>query len=785
MPAGARLGKRDRPGFNGLHKISENLRSQLTWSDLFIGSGAALILALLLVVFRYYSVPEFRSGDIATEDVRALQDVTYQDREAMAAEQEKARDQSQAVYDFDGALIERIKRDLSLAFSTGRSILAEKKVPPSGLLSQADQDLLLADLESSLGRALPPNVLPVLLSFRFGASLEGRLIRVLDAVLRDGLVDDQGWQQFLRDQRRNIIVRDNTMPGERSLAAAYMARNRAAAREYLRQFQAEFSDLTQSDRARLFSFLDTLLVPNLVYDPVGTNRRREAAGSRVSPVEVTIRQGKTIVRKGEVVTPVIVEQLAALRTEQTPKSVLSQFLGFFLFVVICLYGLWRYFILYQNRHHKIRHQMTLILMILLAVFGVIRILSGLADILSQRVPVEAFRGPVQLYSMIPFAFGALLIALLVDLNLAILASMMVALLAGLFYGDPYMAAYAFLGSLAGIYGVRHYKDRAAILKAGLIISLMNVVCLLGIDGLRQAPITPWSLMLQFGCGLASGALASTLASIMLPAFESLFKITTDIRLLEMSNLNAPALRRLSVEAPGTYHHSLMLATLAEPAAEAIGANPLLVRVGAYYHDIGKIPKPEYFVENQSLGINKHDALSPNMSCLIIASHVKDGLEMAKDLRLTQDIIDLIPQHHGTRIMTYFYRKAVDAANDKIQEVDEVDFRYPGPKPQTKEAAILMLADSIEAASRTLTEPSSAQVQGMIDRLVDSIIADNQLGECDITMREIGLVKDAFFKTLTGVYHRRLDYPGYDFQPTEDKTDKNSINNSNPKHAKAM
>jgi putative nucleotidyltransferase with HDIG domain len=262
-------------------------------------------------------------------------------------------------------------------------------------------------------------------------------------------------------------------------------------------------------------------------------------------------------------------------------------------------------------------------------------------------------------------------------------------------------------------------------------------------------------------------------------------LTSDIRLLELSDLGHPLLEKLAIDAPGTYHHSLMVGTLAEAAAETIGANALLARVGAYYHDLGKMLKPEYYVENQAFGINKHEALSPNMSCLIIASHVKDGLELAKEIRLAPDISDLIPQHHGTRIMTYFYRKALDASNGKSHEIDEVDFRYPGPKPQSREAAILMMADSIEAASRTLSDPSPAQIQGMIDRLVDSILADNQFDECDITLREIGLVKEAFFKILTGLYHRRLDYPGYDFKALEDRPERAAVSNSSPGHAKAV
>ncbi len=785
MPGVAKLGKRERPGYNGFRRISENLRSQLTWHDLIWGFGVAVLLSLLFVVFHYNAVPDYRSGDVATRDVRALQDVTYQDTGATAEAREKARDQSQAVYDFDGLLVDRIKRDLSQAFSTARNILAEKSVPPKGPLPPEVRTELLADLERNLGRSLAPSALPFFLQERFNPSLEGRIVRVLDAVLRGCIVDDQDWPQFLRDKPTGIVVRDNSTQGERPLATTYMARNRTAAREYLRQYQADFVDLPPRDRAQLMAFMDTLLVPNLVYNQAETEKRRAAAAASVAPVEITIRQGKTVVRRGESVTPEIASQLAALRNERQLKSTLAQFLGFLFFVVAFLYGLWRYFILHENCLEKIRQHMMLIMLVLLAVFGVVRILTGFADILSQRLPADIFPGPSQLYYVIPFAFGAILITLLVDVNAGIITSMLVATLSGLFYTDIYLAAYAVLGCLAGVYGVRHYRDRAAILKAGLTISLVNILCLLGIDGLHQTALTVWGAVLQLGCGFLSGALAATLASILLPTLESIFKITTDIRLLEMSNLNAPALRRLSVEAPGTYHHSLMLAALAETAAEAIGANSLLVRVGAYYHDIGKLLKPEYYVENQSFGINKHDTLSPNMSCLIIASHVKDGLEMAKEMRLAECISDLIPQHHGTRIMTYFYRKAIDAINGKGQEIDDVDFRYPGPKPQTKEAAILMLADSIEAASRTLSDPSPAQVQGMIDRLVDAILADNQLDECNITLREIGLVKDAFFKSITGLYHRRLDYPGYDFKTQEEKPDKNAVANSSPKHAKAI
>jgi len=282
-------------------------------------------------------------------------------------------------------------------------------------------------------------------------------------------------------------------------------------------------------------------------------------------------------------------------------------------------------------------------------------------------------------------------------------------------------------------------------------------------------------------------LASAIAYLLLllPILERMFKITTDIRLLELSNLNSKVLSELLEKAKGTYWHSLEVGMLAEAAAEAIGANSLLVRVGAYYHDIGKIRKPEYFGENQDY-VNKHDALSPNMSCLILASHVNDGLALADEIGLPQDIRDLIKQHHGTRIMHFFYRKALDSMNGRSQEIDEVDFRYPGPKPQTKEAAILMIADAINGASRTFhDQPSPAQLQGMIDRLTDDILADGQLDECDVTLREIGLVKEAMLNIMTGRYHRRVDYPGYDFKTVQGKPGGIPVQNSGSKHAKAV
>jgi len=594
--------------------------------------------------------------------------------------------------------------------------------------------------------------------------------------LRDGIIADR--EQFLRHQRAGIVLRSSAHASERTLSDGYLARDMASAKEYVRQSRHNFSTLSLRDQDSMVRFLENSLFPTLLYNREETDARRAAAAARVSPVRLEIKQGQVILRSGEQVTPAIMIQLDALRSLKRPRSLIGQFSGYFLISAILIYSIWRYLVFYQVRQRKIRNHMTLMLVIMACVLVTIRLATALADILGERFP--RFHNPEILYYGIPFAFGALLTTLLVDVHLGIVSTILLAVLTGLFYGDIDVAADLILGSLGAIYSIRQYRDRAAILKAGFTIGVVNILALGALNVLRQAPVRVSDAMDQLVLALVSGILSSALASMLLPGLEAIFKIVTDIRLLELSNLNAPLLRTLSMEAPGTYHHCLMVATLAEDAAEAIGANPLLARVAAYYHDIGKVKKPEFFVENQSGDPNKHEELPPQTSCRILAGHVHEGLQLAKEAGLPQLISDMIPQHHGTRIMTYFYQKAKDSACVKDAELNDVDFRYPGPKPQSREAAIMMMADTVEAASRTLAEPTKPQIRKMIDRLIDAIIGENQFVECDITLKDVQRVKDSFFKILTGTFHHRIDYPGYDFKETNRDAERPAFQNPGAK-----
>ena len=783
MPTVSRVGKRERPSRSWFLGTLENLRCQLTRVDALAGVVLSVVIAVMLTGFRLQRVPDYRVGMVAAHEVRAAQDLIYEDVEATAQKLAAAMAAVPTVYELDGQLIDAREQDVARYFSSARNLLVERKVPAEGPIPKSKEAEVLGELESLGGGNLPPAVLPLFLKYRFSVTLEGQLVKTLDTVLRSGIVSDKA--RFLKDQQASVVLRDSVSPVERPLAEGYRVRDVEDARAHLNQFALEFYTLPPLDRERVLAYLQGLLAPTLLPGEDETKRRREAAASRIPPVEVRIKQGTIIVRSGEEVTPDAAKQLDALRNTQRPRSIARQAVGFLFFALVLAYAVWRYFVFYQTRHRKIRNHTLLILLVLISVLFVVRLMTGLADFLSERLAVDAFRDPLNLCYAIPFAAGAMLVTLLVDTSFGIFLAMTLGALVGLYYGDASMGSYALLGSLAAIYSVRQYKDRAAIVKAGLTIGLVNVMSVLAIQLLRQPPLTLPDFAPQAGFAYLGGILTSAMASMMLPALESLFKITTDIRLLELSNLNAPALRRLSVEAPGTYHHSLMVGTLGEAAAEAIGANPLLVRVGAYYHDIGKMLKPEYFVENQMYGPNKHESLSPNMSSLIIASHVKDGLALAKEMRLAQVIQEMIPQHHGTRVMTYFYHKAKGSAEGKNSEVVEADFRYPGPKPKSREAAIVMMADAVEAASRSLSDPTAAQIQGMICRLTDAIVDDNQLDECDITLRDIRMVEESFFKTLAGLYHRRVDYPGYDFRESGNGAEKAPVQGTGIQPAKAV
>jgi putative nucleotidyltransferase with HDIG domain len=360
------------------------------------------------------------------------------------------------------------------------------------------------------------------------------------------------------------------------------------------------------------------------------------------------------------------------------------------------------------------------------------------------------------YLAIPITLGPMLLSMLLDASIAFVGTIVISLVLGASAGNNFhLALMVFIVGTIALFSVQKIRNRGQMFQAIFFImigyALLNFSYgFIHYESFRQ-------MLQNFAFYLLPNAiLVPTAVFLLIGLFERFFDVTTDITLLELSDLNHPLLKRLSVEAPGTFHHSIIVGNLAEAAAKEIGANSLLARVGCYYHDIGKMQLSEYFVENQPSSVSKHESLTPSMSSLILEKHVRAGLELGDQYRLPIAVKKFIPEHHGTSIMSYFYHKALETMDPK--DVNENDFRYPGPKPQSRETAIAMLADTVEAASRALPNPNLQRITALVDNLIEKRFQEGELDECDITLRELNKIKAAFVRVLMGIHHIRIEYP---------------------------
>ena len=750
--------------FLGRRRDRKGLVARLMLLETAVWLGLALVVTSLLVRFEFQSVPDYQIGEIAVRTIEAPRDFTIEDRDATFQRQEEIKSTVPVIFDLDPQVRRRTAAELRGAFTEARRLLTEEGLNPSGSnrLSRAARDRLLPALQEFLPRFAQGDVLEICLRHSFSPSLENQmLVLIQEAMKPPGVVLSR--DALLRHQNRGLVLRNSLTQEDEPLNDWRALRDLSQARDLLRQNQYQLTAVSGEEKKQIITFLDGWIVPNVSYNENASMELEQLVMESVDPVLIRIKKGQTLVRQGNEVgrrERVLLEQLMTL---QQPRRLLSEFVGVLLIVSFFLFSIWQYFLVYQSEQKKMRNRYLLVALILCGTLVVTKIFIAMGDVIVGSLRIEELQDPWNFYFLAPLALGTILTVLLVGAQVAILYSLAFAVFVGLLTGQTVMLVYSLTGSLAAIYLLDQYRERAAIIKGGVFVGAVNIVVVLALQlyspdtGFQAVPFAARAI-----CGFLSGLFAAMLASLCLPILESVFGITTDIKLLELSSLNAPILRRLAVEAPGTYHHSIIVGTLAEAGAEAIGANSLLVRVGAYYHDIGKLKTPEYYIENQIYISNKHENLSPSMSSLILASHVKDGLALADEIKLVPEVRDLIPQHHGTRLMKYFYEKARDAADGKDRQVNENDFRYPGPRPQRKEAAILMLADQVEAAARTLQEPNPSQIRGLIRRLIQVNIQERQFDECDITMKDLDKILRAFERVITGMHHHRIEYPGFDF-----------------------
>jgi putative nucleotidyltransferase with HDIG domain len=751
--------------FVALGKLDSGLPAGMRLKNVLVGLGIALLTTALLIQYEFQSIPQYKVGDIADRTIEAPRDFTVVDQKATQEKREAAIRSVPVVFTFDFQVIQQITSEIRMAFEDARQTIAAERtqlgIPADKSLPKDSVRPLERKIDAMLPRFSYDQTIAICMKYGFSEGLEDQLVQLLNHAMKwPGVVLNRAILIHYRD--RGIVVH-NSVTGETEELNDWMAlRDVSQARDTLRQQEYELTQVTGDEKKELISFLERWIVPDTEFDEKATREAEQKALAEVNPVLIQVKQGKTIIRAGEEITEQSLSQLTALRSLRLQERWIDRIVGVFLIVLFLYFILWSYLQLHLVRE-KNPKDFFLLVLVLMGSLLINRLFLSLGETVAYSFRIPALQEPRNFFFFAPLALGAVLIMLLVGANLTIFFSIVQSAFIGLLTGELSVAVYCLAGSLTAIYTLRQYRDRSTLIRAGLWIGGVNLIVAFAFQlwSLSEG-FVPVVFLVRSLAGIVSGLLSALISTLFLPALESIFGLTTDIRLLELSNLNSPILRRLALEAPGTYHHSITVGTLAESGAEAIGANTLLIRVGAYYHDIGKIKHPEYYVENQIYTSNKHETLSPSMSSLILASHVKDGLALADEIKLGPKVAALIPQHHGTRVMTYFYRKAKEAAADKNVEVSENDFRYPGPKPQGKEAAILMLADQVEAAARTLQEPTPGQIRGLINRVTQATIQDGQLDECDITMKDLSKVERAFERVLTGIYHHRIEYPGFNF-----------------------
>lgn len=718
--------------------------------------------------------PRLEEGAIATRDVLAPTEILVPDEETTAEQRRRAQDAVLPVYDYDPMAGATLDDQLSKLFVEGRDFLSygggETAAQPSREIAdesasaeQKDENLRVA-LESASGLKLDAAQARLLREREFSAELEDRVRGLVATLMRAGVVDNK--TLFLENRLEGVTLRNLQTGAEVVQLDLYDYRGYPEEVESFVDAEIRrWRGWSASERRALVGFLLANITPNIYFNRTETTSRREAAAESEEQVFRQIRKGQVIVRKGDVINASAVRIWNEMEGRRQSRSQLLPLLGNGLLLVLVALVLWFALRKEQRPREQLPPKLGALLLILVlalvaAKFGVF--LSGvLAE--AEASPIES---QLTYAHAIPFASVALVTSLLFGRSTAMVMAIVFSVLVGrLFEGQAWAVLYSLAGSLAAIYSLDKLKERSAVTRAGLVVATANMVTSLMLTSFEVGErLDAASLGFDLVCSFAGGLLVAATASFAVPVLESLFGVTTDIKLIELSDTNLPLLRRLAFEAPGTFQHSLMVANLAKVGCEAIGSNPILAYTGGLYHDAGKVFRPDYFVENQRGGENRHDKLSPSMSALIVISHVKDGLKLAHEHRLPRPILDAIEQHHGTRVLTYFHRRAQDQKVETGDDVSESDYRYPGPKPQSKVMGVLMFADAVEAASRTLVDPSPAKLRSVLRKILDDCLEDGQLDDTDLTLEDLKKVSAAFLHVLENTYHRRVDYPGFDFNP---------------------
>ena len=641
-------------------------------------------------------------GDVATADITAPSTRSFISNSQWAAAQQAAADAVLPVYAPIAPLAD----------------IRDRQLRKYDNIIRAVRTVLIERDEATIG----PDEVPGRLSFAVPAFTDEQIALLVNMTLT-------GWTS-IADAGRTVL--------EATQSAEVRDDLLADARQQVRTNIT--NDLDQPQREMAGDLAAAQVAPNVEQSPTLTSAARQAARNAVAPIAVDVKQGETIVRKGDPITVLILEKLDSLgltRPRLEASTLAGHAMVALLLAALLVGFLWRFepTIWFRNRS--------------LLLFVLALVATAVATRIAADRTLWAF--------VVPSAATVMLTTILLDGGAGAAMALALGMLAGVMNQDSLQPAiYTLAGGVAALITIVRAERLNVFVRAGIAIAATNILVLTAFNLIEARDLA--AIAQGVAAGTVNAALSAILAVGSFAILGHLFGIMTVFQLLELANPSARLLRRLLMETPGTYHHSVMVGNLAERAAETIGADPLLARVAAYYHDIGKMKNPLAFIENQAGAHNIHDDLTPESSARIIAGHVRDGIDLGYEYGLPVQIIGFIPQHHGTSVMSYFYGKALRELGGDEEAAARDRYRYPGPTPQSREAAILMLADGVEASVRSLEDKDEVSIRNMVDRIVDARVEDGQLDEADVTLRNISQIKEAFVEQLLGMYHSRIQYP---------------------------
>jgi putative nucleotidyltransferase with HDIG domain len=721
-----------------------------------IGFVTLCIVTTLLInnpLWHASSRPQYKEGEVARETIVSPADIYFTDADETERLRKEARDGVKPIFRFESGKAEQAVQQF---LSSWESLQRRGGSPANTRAANTE-----TRSETHWVGAGGVEVGKVLSSRPFSRNE----LEAVESALREsaeGYVYDDNDKQYFQNQ---VAVLDRSKPNLQSTVSMPESSwiSLSAAREKFHTRLGSIKSLSQKEADAFYTAGSILIEPSVAYDSVATETARVNAAENIQAKPVVLRRGQTVVEAGNIVLPETLAKINAINNYGSTTRRVNRFLGLLLFITALYWVGWKFI---QNRGNV--HRFAGSAEKTFALFGFVSVvqtflmasLFRLAEFTAaQNVKPPLDDAGVWSYA-IPFATASLLMTLLADRPTALFTGLFVAIIAGFLAPQGLeFAVFAALASSIAVYGIGRYRSRQTVTVAGSFVGIGSAILAIAMIAYTQQPFILNTVLLSIATALAGGVITAAFTAVLMPMCESLFGILTDVKLLELSNADLPVLGQLALRAPGTNQHSHAVGQLAENACRVVGGNPLLARIGALYHDIGKTAAPEHFVENQ-VGIkNPHDRLKPAQSAKIIIAHVTYGQKLAREVGLPKRIIDFIPQHHGTRTLHYFLKKAQTAAQPG-EEISENDFRYPGPKPQFKEAAIMMIADSCEAAARSLAEPTPDNIRFIVTKIIDAIISDDQLDECDLTLKELTQIRESMIRSLVAIYHSRVDYPGY-------------------------